>query len=177
MKKRKLTVYLAGAMEASADLGSGWRSEISPFLESLNFEVLNPCNFEPHQLKGLQPNRLPEYYTDNLTCKQIKPKHWHELKNASEKHLYDRFLKYMRRIVQYDMNLVNNGTNVLIVLWNEEAAKGAGTHAEVTAAYLKNIPIYCVAECDIPAWLKACMSEICLDFEALKATLTEDFGG
>ena len=71
-KKKKLTAYLAGALEAAADLGAGWRTEITPFLEEQGFEVLNPWEFEPFQLKGLQPNRLPEFYTDGLSGKKSR---------------------------------------------------------------------------------------------------------
>ncbi len=174
-KRKKLTAYLAGAMEAAANLGAGWRIEITPFLEGLGLEVLNPCEFEPHQLSGLRPNRLPDFYTDGLTGEKRKPNHWHEMKNAVEPNLYSRFVKYMQRIIRYDINLVKEGTDILIVFWDENAGKGAGTHAEMTVAHLNNIPVYCVADCDIPAWLKATCSEIFLDFDALKAQLTEDF--
>jgi len=63
----------------------------------------------------------------------------------------------------------------MIVLWNEAASKGAGTHAEITEAFLSNIPVYCVAESDIPAWAKACCTEIFLDFSSLKEFLKQEF--
>jgi hypothetical protein len=171
--RSKLSVYLAGAMENANKLGAGWRKDLTPFLESLDLTVLNPCEFEPHQLKGLQPNRLPEYYTD-FEGNQVKPKYWHELKNAKERHLYNRFLKYMRRIIHYDMRLVAK-VDYVVVLWDEATSKGAGTHAELTEAFLNNIPVYCVALTDIPAWCKACCTEIFLDFESLKEFLKEEF--
>jgi len=173
-RKNKLTTYLCGAMEAAKNLGAGWRAEITPFLEELGLEVLNPVEFEPHQLKGLQPNRLPEFYTD-FHGNQVKPEYWHELKNAQEKHLYKRFLKYMRRIIQYDMRLVRNEVDFIIVLWDKNAAKGAGTHAEMTEGFLQNLPIYCVAKSDIPAWAKATCTEIFLSFDELRDFLKEEF--
>ena len=174
MKTRKLTCYLAGAMEAAENLGSGWRDKITPFLKTLNLDVLNPCEFEPQQLKGLRPNRLPDYFMDGT--KKVYLTHWHELKNASEPQLYNRFLKYMRRIINYDIGLVENNTDLVIVLWDKAASKGAGTHAELTAAFRHNIPVYCVATSDIPAWAKACCTDIFLTFEALQEKLKEDFG-
>ena len=176
MSIQKLKVYLAGAMEKAQDLGAGWRKEITPFLEQeLQLDVLNPCEFEPHQLKGLQPNRLPEFYTD-LHGQRVKPKHWHELKNASEKHLYNRFLKYMRRIIQYDINVVRYQANIVIVYWDECTGKGAGTHSELTDAFLNNVPVYCVAQSEMPAWTKACCTEIFLTFDALKEFLRDELG-
>lgn len=171
----QLTVYLAGAMEAADNLGSGWRNKLTPFLRNdLRLKVLNPCEFEPEQLVGLQPNRLPEYFTD-LFGQQIKPKHWHELKNASEPHLYKRFLKYMRRIIHYDIKIVETQTDYVICYWNEQTGRGAGTHSELTSAFLKNIPVFCVATCTMPAWAKACCTEIFLDFNNLKKFLREEF--
>lgn len=170
----RLTVYLAGGMEAANSLGEYWRQSITPFLKSLNFKVLNPCEFEPEQLKGMHLNRLPDYYTD-LYGNQIKPTHWHQLKNATERVYYNRFLKYMRLIIKYDVNVVRNRTNIVVVLWDEAASKGAGTHAELTEAFLCNIPVYCVAKTDVPAWAKACCTEIFLNFDALKEFLLLEF--
>lgn len=171
---KKLVVYLAGAMENAKDLGAGWRNKLTPFLKELNLDVLDPCEFEPEQLKGLKPNRLPEFYTD-LAGKKIKPTHWHELKNASESHLYRRFLKYMQRIIKYDIKIVRHFSDYVIVFWDESTRKGAGTHAELTAAFLASVPVYCVADCDMPAWAKACCSEIFLNFEELKEFLRDEF--
>ncbi len=35
-------VYLAGAMDRVADRGTGWRDNITPFLENLGVVVFNP---------------------------------------------------------------------------------------------------------------------------------------
>lgn len=172
--KKKLVVYLAGAMEQAEDLGAGWRTAITPFLEKLNLDILNPCEFEPLQLKGLQPNRLPEYFT-NINGERIKPRHWHELKNAQESSLYNRFLKYMKRIIQYDIKMIRHQVDCVVVYWTKDTAKGAGTHAELTEAFLRNIPVYCVANTDVPAWTKACCTEIFLTFDDLKKFLIDEF--
>lgn len=171
---RKLTVYLAGAMEASNDLGAGWRAELTPFLQKCGLTVLNPCEFEPEQLKGLRPGRLPDYFTD-LHGNKVKPKHWHELKSASEPELYARFLKYMRRIIHYDAKIVSQESDYVICLWNEAAGKGAGTHSELTLAFIHGIPVYCVATCTMPAWAKGCCTDIFLTMDALRAKLRDEF--
>ncbi len=172
---KKETIYLAGSMENSADLGRSWRDQITPFLHELGFDVLNPCDFEPDQLKGLHIKRLPETF-ETVDGKIQKAEHWHFLKNAKDKKLYNRFLKYMRRIIHYDMELVEHKTNYIIAKWDKETAKGSGTHAELTAAFRCNVPVYCVLEGDMPAWAKATCTKIFSSFDELKEFLIYEFG-
>lgn len=174
-KKNGLQVYLAGAMEVSADLGAGWRSEITPFFNEFGHTVQNPCDFEPAQLKGLHINRLPE----TLTTKEgkiIKPKHWHELKHSTNQKDFNRFLTYMRRVINYDIRLIRNEIDYIVVYWNEDTAKGAGTHSELTEGFMNNIPIYCVTDTVMPAWAMACCTHRFNNFDELKEKLVEDFG-
>nr|VFK64669.1 MAG: hypothetical protein BECKTUN1418D_GA0071000_12791 [Candidatus Kentron sp. TUN] len=133
-KKEKLSVYLVGAIEAEKDLGAAWRDALTPFLEDLDLEVLDPVNSEPMQLKGSDIKRLPEHYTD-LYGEKHKPKHWHELKNAAEPHLYARFIRHMRNIIKYDIDVVQNKSDFLICYWTETTSRGAGTHSELTYAH------------------------------------------
>jgi len=50
---KSITCYLVGGMEHVAKLGGEWRDMLTPNLQELGFSVLNPCEFEPEQLKGL----------------------------------------------------------------------------------------------------------------------------
>lgn len=163
--KKKLSIYLAGGMEKAEGLGAEWREAVTPFLEDLGLRVLNPVEFEPEQLKGLFPKRLPEGYS-----------HWHELRHAKEVHLIERFKKYMRRIVNYDMSVVKNESDFVLCLWNDSAASGAGTHAELTMAFLHNKPVYCLEINSLPAWAYACCSHIRSSWEDLYALLAQEFG-
>jgi hypothetical protein len=43
-KLKGSSCYLVGSMDASPDGGKGWRDDITPFLESLNIKVYNPCS-------------------------------------------------------------------------------------------------------------------------------------
>jgi hypothetical protein len=173
--KHKLSIYLAGGMESSSNLGAQWRTNLTPILEELGLEVLNPVLFEPMQLKGLQPRKLPEFCT-NADGKKIKVNHWHDLKHATEPHLYARFLKYMRRIIKYDINIVRNEADYVICYWNETTAKGAGTHAELTEAFLSNKDVYCVMQANMPAWARACCTRIFKTFDDLRGFLAQEFG-
>jgi len=172
----KIRVYLAGSMEYSSDLGAGWRDKVTEKLSRFGVDVLNPCLFETDQLKGLRPNQLPEKVTHKITKGVFRPTHWHQLKNAVEPHLRSRFLRYMRRIIQYDVKILKQQADYVIVYWDEATGKGAGSHAELTVAYLRNIPIFCVNTVEMPAWADACCTERFDNFEELYRHLDEEFG-
>ena len=174
--KKKLAVYLAGAIEKAADEGVGWRNEITPFLKELDLDVLDPCALEAEKLKNFQPNRLPEFIIHIRTKEKIPCIHWHQLKNADAEHLRKRFKKYMRRIIKYDIGVIRKSADYLIVYWDKNTGKGAGTHGEVTDSFLRGIPVYCVAEVDPPAWIVGCCEEIFFTFDDLKKFLQEEFG-
>lgn len=173
--RKKITIYLAGAMESAKDLGMQWRNKTTKELEIYDVEVLNPCLFEPEQLKGLHVKRLPEYFTHKKTGEKVKLEHWHQLKMAAEPHLFKRFMKYMRRIIRYDINLLSE-TSYVICYWDEHTGKGAGTHAELTYAFMQHIPVYCVAPIVMPGWAVGCCTEIFDNFEELYKFLEEELG-
>jgi len=191
-RKRKLTVYLAGGMEHEEDLGSDWREWITPILEKLGLEVLNPCEFEQEQLKGLHTNRLPEKLKIEpgsnppkelmIDKDHIKPTHWHHLKYAEwDSPEFNRGGKYMDRVVTYDCNLVKNHVDFMIVNWTKGTAKGAGTHSEATIAHDKGIPIWTVVKrgVDIPFWTVGCgykKGKLFRDFKKLVGFLEDEFG-
>lgn len=171
MTRKKLKIYLAGSIEGATDLGKGWRKTLTPFLESLGFEVLDPCLFEPHQLKGLRPGRLPEGYH-----------HWHQLKSAEDRNLVERFYRYMIRIINYDASVVENEADSLVVYWDLPAARGAGTHSEIMLAQRKHKAIYLVQGMefkDIPGWVLGCVrdtgGEVFQTFEELKEYFKKEF--
>lgn len=163
--KRKTRIYLCGRMDPDDPTDEQWRLDIAPFLEELGFEILNPYLLEPMQLKGLRPNRLPEGV-----------KHWHELKDSKDARLYNRFKTYMRRIVAFDVNLVKKHADVVLVRWSEGCKGGAGTHAEVTIAFMCNKPVYCLAEVPLPAWIEACCDEVFHSVDEFKKFAQEEFG-
>lgn len=174
-KRKKLTVYLAGSMQFSPDFGEGWRKEITPFLESLGLEVLDPCKLEPEKLKNFRPNRLPKQVY-NLHGEKVPIKYWHDLAETNDPKLYKRFLRMMRAVIHFDLDIVEQETDFIICLWDETTGKGAGTHSELCAAFRKNLPVYTVATCKMPAWAKGCCTEIFLTFDDLKKFLQEEYG-
>ena len=174
---KKLKCYLAGAMEACKDLGAGWRATLTPLLEKLNIDVLDPFALECGKLKEFRPNSKLKPYDHWRTDETIKPHYWHQLKNAPlGSRLRNRFTTYMNAIKQFDLDIVKNKCDMVIVLWDENAMKGAGTHAELEAAFSVNKPIYAVCKCDLPAWLASNITVEFKDFADLMVFLNEEYG-
>ena len=163
--RKKCNIYLAGRMDHEKDRGHEWRAKLTPFLHELGFDVLNPYEFEIKQLEGLRPGRLPEGF-----------KHWVELCYSEDPKHVARFVRYMRRIIKFDLNLVKNDTDYIIVLWDKGCASGAGTHAELTFALDCNVPVFCVAKTKMPYWARACCDEVFSSFDELKSFMKEEFG-
>lgn len=160
---KKLKVYLAGRM--SGDISTKqWREDLTPVLESLNFQVFNPFKFEPLQLKGLKLNMLPPGFN-----------HWYELRDSEKPAHVERFNKYMRRIIRFDINMIKNEMDLVIVQWDKECRTGAGTHSELTTAFLEDIPVYCVNLDRIPAWAQACCDKIFTNFQDLETFLRKEY--
>jgi len=174
-KEDQLTIYLAGGMENSKNLGAGWRNRLTPKLELMGIKVLNPCEFEQEQLKGLKTKMLPEKFR-SAEGKIVRPKHWHQLKMAPrDSHLYKRFKRYMQNIIRYDIYVVTECTDFVVCYWNEDTGKGAGTHSELTTAFMNDIPVYVILEdgASFPAWAQGCTTEIFDNFDDLILRLSK----
>ena len=179
---KKLKIYLAGAMEKAAAMGTEWRDWITPELEKRGYEVVNPCLMEPVQLRGLQPRRLPESFVAfDGTIK--KPAHWHDLKNAPRgSKLLRRFKTYMRACRNYDVNhIVRGEADVILCYWCDATGKGAGSHAECDHAFATNKPLYIVrgkkpdgTAVEIPGWIIGVSSDIFESFEGFLQYLDDE---
>ncbi len=176
MNNHKIKVYTAGNMEVSdGDMGAGWRNKLTPFLIDLGFEVHDPVKFESEKLKNFKTNQMPEYITHWQTNEKIKPKHWHEFKNAKEPNIYARFQRYMEQIIKYDLKIVR-GCDLIIVNWSKETRLGGGTYGELTVAKDMGIPVYAVVTTDVPGWIMGTFKERFSSFDELKEFLTEEYG-
>lgn len=174
------TVYLVGGMENEKGLGAKWREDITPRLLDMDFKVLNPCQFEPEQLKGKQTNRLPKKIK-TYDGKIIKPRHWHELKKAPVMTSYHkRFRSYMSPIIHFDLDVVSYECDFLICNWTKGAAAGGGTHAEVSLAHKLGKEVYMVVQegVQVPGWIQGCVTENGMvgSFDELFETLEKRVG-
>lgn len=173
---KKPTVYLAGGIEAAKDLGVSWRKDITPLLDELGFSVLDPTVFEPKQLKGLQPRRLPDTI-ETLDGKTMRVTHWHDLQYAADPNLRMRFHKYMGRVRRYDKRIVRNVADYVIVFWDKAAAAGAGTYIEMDLAEESGKPVYVVEHIPLTkGWLVDCCSKRFKTLKELEMFLREEFG-
>ncbi len=152
-----MIAYLSGAMEHVADEGAGWRDEMSGWLkDNLNHDVIDPV-ITSQQL--VVENKARDY----RQWKSDKP---------------DRFVEFVRKAVDLDLENVMKKSNYIICLWNEHVLKGGGTHGEVTMAYHSEVPVYLICAMpreDLSGWIMACSTQIFSDLSELKSFLLKTY--
>jgi len=138
--------YLAGSIEYSPDLGKGWRAEITPLLESLGHQVYDPALDE---MKNLTETEVAQFRSWKATD-------------------LDRFQQTIRKIITYDLDLIEHQCDAIVCYWDQYAGRGAGTQGELTFAHRLGMPVYMI--CDVPVeqisgWLLGCATEVFSSFE------------
>jgi nucleoside 2-deoxyribosyltransferase len=148
-----MLAYLCGPIEFAEDNGRLWRRQLSPFLrENLGHRVYDPAEDEQK----------------NLTVEEVK--HFREWKTSD----LERFRRVVRKIVTFDLDLIENKADYLICFWDALAQSG-GTSAEMTVAYRKGIPVYLVSALPaaaISGWMLGCADQLFTSVEELKEFLT-----
>jgi hypothetical protein len=153
-----MLAYLCGPIEFAAGGGKLWRRKLAPFLrDALGHRVYDPAEDEKK----------------NLTDEEVA--HFREWKTTD----VERFRRVVRKIIQYDLDLIENKADYLICYWDSAETNSGGTPAELTIAYRKGIPVYLVT--DLPAeqisgWMLACADRVFPSLEALKKFLVERYG-
>lgn len=150
--------YLCGSIEFAPDKGKRWRRTLKPFLENdLRHRVYDPAEDEK--------KNLTEEEAANVRV-------WKETDLA-------RFRETVRKIIHFDLDLIQHQADYVICYWDAETGRGAGTAAELTAAYRKGIPVYLVTALPpaaVSGWVLACADRIFTSFDALKTFLLETYG-
>ena len=141
-----LWIYLSGGIEAAPDKGVGWRDTITPWLKERGFYPVNPIDFD----KSIE-------YPDKLVDGKLN---------------YEPVREAFASTVHRDLALVHD-CDVVVCLWDEAAANGAGTHGELTFAFKNDIPVIILNKTgtDIPAWIIGCSTYICSSMEELRGFL------
>src|SRR5271163_4503458 len=117
-----MLAYLSGPIEYAADGGRLWRRKLAPYLrDQLGHRVYDPA----------------EDKKKNLTEEEAK--HFREWKTTD----IERFRRVVRKIIAFDLDVIENRADYLICCW-DALAKSGGTSAEMTVAYRKGIPVYLV---------------------------------
>jgi nucleoside 2-deoxyribosyltransferase len=149
-----MLAYLAGSIEFSHDLGKSWRREVRAFLEAaLGDQVYDPAEDEKKNLSDEESANFRQW----------------KLKD------FDRFRAVVRKIIDFDLDFIENHVDYVICFWTKQSALGGGTAAELTLAYRKKIPVYLVTEVPYEAmsgWVLSCAEHVFPDFDSLKSFLT-----
>jgi nucleoside 2-deoxyribosyltransferase len=79
-----------------------------------------------------------------------------------------RFRQTIRKIIAYDLDLIEQRCDGIICYWDQYAGRGAGTQGELTFAHRQGIPVYLV--CGVPVeeisgWLLGCATEVFASFK------------
>ena len=155
-----MLAYLCGPIEFAPDGGKLWRRELTPFLlNELGHQVYDPAEDE----------------TKNLTAEEVR--HFREWKRTDS----ERFRGVVRKIIQFDLDIVENSADYLICCLNGQAAAAAsgGTSAELTFAHRRGIPVYLVADApaeEISGWMLACADQVFPNVDELKKFLRACYG-
>ena len=152
-----MLAYLCCSLDSAGDDAKLWRRKLAPFLrDQLGHRVYDPAE---------NPSR-------NLTEEEAANfHHW----KATD---LDRFRRVMRKMIAFDLDLVENKADYLICYWDAAAGTPPGTPSELTIAYRKGIPVYLVVSVPIEQigdWALGCSDQLFSSVEDLKGFLSARF--
>ena len=153
-----MLAYLCGPIEFASDAGRMWRRKLGPFLrDTLGHRVYDPAEDEKKSLTEEEVACFRQWKTTDV----------------------ERFRRVVRKIIQFDLDLIENKADYVICHWENAAAQSGGTPAELTVAYRKGIPVYLVSGLPvelISGWMLACADQVFPSIEDLKKFLLERYG-
>lgn len=143
-------IYLSGGMQYAEDLGGAWRAELSPKLKELGFFPIDIV-----ELDKAYSAEYGDMYGPNSADSFLQTK-----------------CNIREHFVNTDLQLIEEQTDALIVLYDDSARLGCGTKAECQHAYNLNIPVFLVSvypdwERQVPIWLQALTTKIFTDMDSL----------
>lgn len=147
-----MLIYLCGAIEYSPDHGKAWRAEVTHFLHELGHDVYDPALDEKKDLTDQEVRDFRGWKQTDLP----------------------RFQQTIRKIIQYDLDWVEERCDALVAYWDEHAGKGAGTQGELTVAYRRGVPVYLVTTLpvdQVSGWVLGCASQVFPGFAELREYL------
>jgi nucleoside 2-deoxyribosyltransferase len=155
-----MLAYLCGPIEFAPDGGKLWRRKLMPFLHNdLGHRVYDPAEDEKK----------------NLTDEEAA--HFRDWKESD----VERFRRVVRKIIQYDLDIVENKADYVICCLGGDGAalSSGGTSAELTFACRRGIPVYLVTDAplgEISGWMLACADRVFANVDELKKFLLERYG-
>lgn len=145
--------YLCGVTENSPDHGKAWRDEVTRLLHELGHEVYDPA-------LDLEKD---------LTEQEIR-----EFRGWKETDL-PRFQQTIRKVIQYNLDWIEERCDALVAYWDGLANQDAGTPGELTVAYRRGMPVYLVTKLpaeQVSGWILGCASQVFPGFDELREYLT-----
>jgi hypothetical protein len=156
-----MLAYLCGPIEFASDGGKMWRRKLTPFLtQQLGHRVYDPAEDERKSLTEEEAANFREWKTTDV----------------------DRFRRVLRKIIHFDLDLIENKADYVICHLGDSVAAGVtsgGTPAELTFAYRKSIPVYMVTSLkpdQISGWMLGCADHIFDSVDTLKTFLLRRYG-
>ena len=145
-----MRIYLSGAIEHAPDQGRHWRATLTPFLQDQGHEVYDPAADAQKNLSAVEVEHFREWKRTDV----------------------ERFQVTVRKIIAYDLDIVERRTDAIICYWDEYCSRGAGTQGELTVAHRLGLPVYLVTAMPverISGWILGCSSHVFPSMEALRA--------
>ncbi|HEY7114228.1 MAG TPA: hypothetical protein VIA45_14960 [Thermoanaerobaculia bacterium] len=147
-----MRIYLSGAIEHSPDGGRDWRRGLARRLAELGHEPYDPAADERKSLTDEEVSGFRRW-------KETDP---------------DRFRAVVRKIVAWDLERIESGTDAVVAFWDAAAARGGGTAAEITLAFRRNLPVYLVLgmpRAEASGWVLACAERVFGSFDEVERFL------
>ena len=153
-----MLAFLCGGMEFSPDGGREWRERTRLWIEeNLHHRVFDPTVEARLILSAEELENFQRWKTTDI----------------------ERYRRLMRFIIRHDLQVMADQTDYVVCYWDEGAARGGGSHSELTMAHHQGIPVYLVTEMpleDISGWVLGCADRIFPDFEQLQSFLAATYG-
>jgi nucleoside 2-deoxyribosyltransferase len=153
-----MLAYLCGPIEFADGGGKLWRRKLAPFLrEQLGHRLYDPAEDE-------KKNLTDEEVANFRDWKRTDP---------------ERFRRVVRKIIHFDLDLIENKADYLICYWDDPAAQSGGTPVELTVALRKGIPVFLVTPLpleQVSGWMIGCADQVFTSIEDLKNFMQVRFG-
>jgi len=155
-----MLAYLCGPIEFAPDAGKLWRRKLTPFLHNeLGHRVYDPAEDELKNLSEEEVRNFREWKRTDV----------------------ERFRRVIRKIIQFDLDIVENKADYVICCLNGDlaAATSGGTSSELTFAHRRGIPVYLVTDSavdEISGWMLGCADRVFSHVDELKKFLLERYG-
>ena len=145
-------IYLSGGMQFKKGLGAKWRKTCSEKLMAMGYFPLDICELDRAYAEANK--ELFYRFSKDFTRDELL-----RFKSNIRKHF-----------IFTDLELVRKDSDAIIVLWDEGAQLGGGTHNEISDAYEHDIPIFLVTQVPlekIPGWVVSQTTKIFTRWEQL----------